>query len=117
MSYNDFHSPGKHILLDFWGISKDLELDFVENALKKTANICGANILEIKLHSFGKNNGITGVVILEESHISIHTWPEMDFCAIDVFMCGKCDATDAIAPLKEIFNPNKIKIKEYLRGH
>lgn len=110
------YSPGKHVLLDFWGAKKITDIKFIENAFKEVADICNASILEIKLHSFGENSGITGVAILEESHMSIHTWPEINFCAIDVFMCGKCDASNAIEPLKKIFNPDKVKLKEYSRG-
>jgi S-adenosylmethionine decarboxylase len=110
------YSPGKHVLLDFWGVKEAMNLKFIESAFREVADICNANILDIRLHSFGENSGITGVAILEESHMSIHTWPEIDFCAIDVFMCGKCDASNAIEPLKKIFNPHKFELKEYSRG-
>jgi S-adenosylmethionine decarboxylase len=112
----NIYPPGKHVLLDFWGVKKTTDIKFIENAFRKVALICKANILEIKLHSFGENSGITGVAILEESHMSIHTWPETNFCAIDVFMCGQCDASNAIEPLKKIFNPDRFKLQEYSRG-
>ena len=70
----------------------------------------------MNLHSFGEGGGVTGVVLLAESHISIHTWPEINFAAIDVFMCGACDATLAIEPLKEMFQPLEANIKEVIRG-
>ena len=92
MDPKNLYSPGKHILLDLWGVTEQTtQLNFVEDVLRKAANACGATILEVKLHSFGENSGLTGVVILAESHMTIHTWPEMDFCAIDIFMCGECD--------------------------
>ncbi|MDA9817840.1 adenosylmethionine decarboxylase [Flavobacteriaceae bacterium] len=110
------HSPGKHILLDLWGAQKITEINFIEKALIEAVKACGSTILETKLHSFGENSGVTGVVILAESHISIHTWPEIDFCAIDVFMCGNCDAQKAIEPLRKFFKPTRTRITEHFRG-
>lgn len=110
------HIPGKHILLDFWGAKKTTDLDFIKDSLVTAAKSCNATILETKFHSFGKGEGITGVIILAESHISIHSWPEIDFCAIDIFMCGNCNAENAIEPLKQSFTPTTIKIQTYIRG-
>ena len=58
----------------------------------------------------------TGVVVLAESHISIHTWPERDFAAIDVFMCGECDPYLSIPVLRGAFAPSRIDIDEQRRG-
>ncbi|MBT4921577.1 MAG: adenosylmethionine decarboxylase [Rickettsiales bacterium] len=113
---NNSHAPGKHVLLDFWGAKKITDLDFVQKTLIEVATECKATILDTKMHSFGEGVGITGVIILAESHISIHTWPEIDFCAIDVFMCGECDAVNAIEPLKRLFNPDKVIVQQYRRG-
>lgn len=110
------YAPGKHLLLDFWGAKNLSNLKLIKNALIDAAKSCNATILDTKMHSFGSEKGVTGVVILAESHISIHTWPETEFCAIDVFMCGDCDAENAIEPLKKLFDPAKVKIQRYLRG-
>ena len=110
------YNPGHHILLDFWGGQKPCDIDFIENVLHQAALACKATVLEIKLHSFGENAGVTGVAILAESHISIHTWPEIDFMALDVFMCGSCDARLAIDPLLLAFKPKKTEIRELIRG-
>lgn len=115
--YSPVYSPGKHVLLDLWGVTQKVtELNFVEDVLRKAAIACGATILEVKLHSFGENSGLTGVAILAESHITIHTWPEIDFCAIDIFMCGKCDASNAVEPLKKMLQPSKVEMTEHFRG-
>jgi len=50
----------------------------------------GASVLQAHFHPFGAGRGITGVVLLAESHITVHTWPEYDYAAFDVFMCGDC---------------------------
>lgn len=110
------YAPGKHILLDFFGAKNLTDVHYIEAALRHAAMACQATILDVKLHSFGEGEGITGVALLAESHISIHTWPETEFIALDVFMCGKCDATLAIAPLKELFKPIRIETREVMRG-
>lgn len=113
---NNDYAPGTHILLDFFGIKNSNDVEFIRETLLEAAKACKATVLDIKLHSFGENNGITGVALLAESHISIHTWPENEFAAIDVFMCGNCDATQAIEPLEKMFKPKKSSIKEIQRG-
>ena len=113
---NNTYAPGKHFLLDLWGAKNLSNLDFIKNSLIEAAKSCNATILDTKMHSFGDKHGVTGVVILAESHISIHTWPETEFCAIDIFMCGDCDAENAVKLLKKLFEPKTIKIKKYIRG-
>ena len=68
------------------------------------------------MHPFGEGMGVSGVVVLAESHISIHTWPERGYAAIDLFMCGKCDPYKAIPALKAAFAPNGIQVSESKRG-
>ncbi|MEN8136063.1 MAG: adenosylmethionine decarboxylase [Thermodesulfobacteriota bacterium] len=116
MNAQNQYAPGKHVLLDFWGAKGPTDQLFIEAALKKAAEACGATVLAVKLHAFGENSGITGVALLAESHISIHTWPEADYMALDIFMCGSCDADEAIEPLREIFHPEKVTIKKIQRG-
>lgn len=113
---NTEYPPGKHVLLEFWDARGLTDLKFIEAAIANAALTCGATILEMRLYQFGKEGGITGVALLAESHISIHTWPELEYAALDVFMCGKCDAENAIEPLKEYFKPAKFKINCILRG-
>lgn len=109
-------APGLHLLIDFWGASQLQNIDLIEQAMRDAADACGASVLEIKLHSFGVDAGITGVAILAESHISIHTWPETGYIALDVFMCGKCDPNNAIPIFTAAFKPEKLHVQSYLRG-
>ncbi len=113
---NSPYAPGKHVLLDFSGAKHLTDVAYIEKALRKAAETCKATVLDVNLHSFGAKGGVTGVALLAESHISIHTWPEMDFIALDIFMCGACDATLAIEPLKDMFQPSSMHIKEVMRG-
>jgi S-adenosylmethionine decarboxylase len=109
-------APGKHYLIDFHEASNLSDVENISDVLKQAATACGATILDIKLHSFGANAGVTGVALLAESHISIHTWPERAYAAIDIFMCGNCDPELAIAPLTSYFIPGEIKVIRHQRG-
>ncbi|MEZ0224401.1 MAG: adenosylmethionine decarboxylase [Alphaproteobacteria bacterium] len=108
--------PGLHLLLDFWGGRYARDVKAIEQALKAAASACGATVLEVILHSFGENAGVTGVAVLAESHISIHTWPETDYIALDVFTCGTCDAHKAADELIRHFQPVKYEIGAHKRG-
>ena len=108
--------PGSHLLIDFWNADYLQDEAIIAKALHDAAIACGATVLDIKLHSFGEGAGITGVAILAESHISIHTWPEIDYVALDVFVCGTCDPHKALAILRTAFKPKKEKILEISRG-
>ena len=85
------HRPaGIHLLADLYGVDAALLVDSgaIDALLRAGAEAAGARILHSHFHSFGAAMGVTGVVLLAESHISIHTWPEFGFAAADIFMCG-----------------------------
>jgi S-adenosylmethionine decarboxylase len=107
---------GTHLLIDLDGAEHLDDLEVVESALRRSAEIAGATILNVDLHHFEPNGGISGVVVLAESHISIHTWPERKFAALDIFMCGECDPYRAIPVLKEAFGPTAVQLTEQKRG-
>jgi S-adenosylmethionine decarboxylase len=109
-------NPGLHLLIDFWEAKNLQDMALIEKAMCDAAIACGATVLDIKLHSFGEGAGITGVAILAESHISIHTWPEIGYVALDVFMCGACNPHRTLPVFRSIFEPHKEKISEHLRG-
>ena len=83
-----FAAAGQHGLIDFYGASFLTNQNYIEQALISAAKKCGATIIGQNFHKFGGEGGVTGVLLLAESHISIHTWPETDYAAIDIFMCG-----------------------------
>ena len=92
------HRPaGIHLLADFNGVSADklVSCEAIDALLRAAATAAGATILHSHFHSFGPQQGVTGVLLLAESHISIHTWPEFGFAAADIFMCG--DAAPQLA--------------------
>ena len=107
---------GMHLLIDLWG-AKNLDSPaLIDETLCAGAVEAGATILHSHFHHFTPNGGVSGVVVLAESHISIHTWPERDFAALDVFMCGCCDPYKVIPFLQAAFGPSTIDIDEQRRG-
>ena len=108
--------PGTHVLLDFWCNRGLSDLDFIRDAMIGAAEACGATVLNVMLHQFGEELGVTGVALLAESHISIHTWPETGYAALDIFLCGNCDPEQAIAHLTERFEPSRTRITYHPRG-
>ena len=107
---------GTHLLIDLWGATNLADPDLIDRALREGAEVAGATILHSHFHHFSPNGGVSGVVVLAESHISIHTWPERDFAAVDIFMCGACDPYKAIPLLKAAFAPDHIGLNEQRRG-
>jgi S-adenosylmethionine decarboxylase len=107
---------GVHLIIDLWGASHLDDLERMEKALRDCVDKAKATLLHIHLHHFTPNGGVSGVAVLAESHISVHTWPERDFAAFDVFMCGNSQPSETIPVLSSAFHPQKIIIRENLRG-
>lgn len=110
---------GAHLILDLWTYIGDenlCDIMFMENIMKEAARISGATVLSSKMHEFGKGCGITGIVVLSESHISVHTWPEKGYAAFDIFMCGKCDPSYAMKYIVKNLNSRKYHVIPLYRG-
>jgi len=110
-------AEGTHVLLDMI-VSDHLDDPvFLERQLRKAANAAGATVIGASFHHFGPQQGVTGVLLLAESHISIHSWPERNFAAIDLFLCGRINGADmAVAALVDGLAPESIAQKRILRG-
>ena len=80
---------GKHLLLELKDCNEEVlnDLDFLRSTLVTVANDCGATVLGESFHPFNPH-GVSGVVIIAESHLSVHTWPEYGYAAVDIFTCG-----------------------------
>ena len=105
---NGLTYAGSHLIIDLW--------DRIETALIDAVKAAGATLLHIHLHTFSEGGGISGVAVLAESHISVHTWPEKGYAAFDVFMCGEAEPRKALGVFKTAFNPGRIVIGEHKRG-
>ena len=113
---NGIEFAGTHIIIDLWGASNLDNLEVMEAAMREAVDVAGATLLHIHLHHFTPNEGISGVAVLAESHISVHTWPERNFAAFDVFMCGDAEPEKVIPVLQAAFTPSNINVSEHLRG-
>lgn len=107
---------GTHLLVDLWGASNLADPKAVESALVEASRAAKATILYTHFHHFSPNGGVSGVVVLAESHVSIHTWPERSFAAVDIFMCGSCDPYKALPVLRKAFKPSTMDAQEQRRG-
>jgi len=106
---------GKEIVAEFFDCRKFPPAKNLKNILIKAAKMAKANLISIKIHRF-PNGGLTAFALLSESHISLHYWPEIFYCAIDIFTCGKANPILALKVLKKEFFPKKIKIIKLKRG-
>ncbi len=107
---------GMHLLVDLWGARNLSDPVLINGCLCDAARAAGATILHSHFHHFSPNGGVSGVVVLAESHISIHTWPERHFAAIDIFMCGECDPHLAVPVLQTTFRADRVELDEQRRG-
>jgi S-adenosylmethionine decarboxylase len=112
---NGVHCAGVHLIIDVYDAEHLDDIDHIETTLRHCVDAAGATLLHIHLHHF-QPNGVSGVEVLAESHISIHTWPEAGYAALDVFMCGKADPDKCVPVLREAFGAKRIAVSELLRG-
>jgi S-adenosylmethionine decarboxylase len=113
---NGVRYAGVHLIIDLLGAERLDDLDHVEATLRRCIQVAGATLLHIHLHHFSPFGGVSGVAVLAESHISIHTWPERDYAALDIFMCGDTNPHLAVEVLREAFAPKRLVVSEHLRG-
>ncbi len=113
---NGLTYAGVHLLLEFWGAKNLDDLELVEETFRKAVEACGATLLSMKFHHFSPYGGISGVAIVMESHLTIHSWPELGYAAIDIFLCGGVDPYKALPVLKEAFQPERVQVMELKRG-
>lgn len=109
---------GKHLLLDLKDCDAALlnDMDYLREMLVDVARLIGATVIKDSFYQFSPQ-GISGVVIIAESHISIHTWPEYSFAAVDVFTCGEViQPAKAVKPLAEKLKAKSTSYIELNRG-
>ncbi|MCD6228040.1 MAG: adenosylmethionine decarboxylase [Candidatus Omnitrophica bacterium] len=107
---------GTHLIVELWKAKNLSSLSSIKKILKDAVKACGATLLKIDLHKFSPYGGISGVAIIKESHLSIHSWPEYGYAAIDIFVCGTVNPYKAIPVIKKGFETNDIQVVEVKRG-
>lgn len=107
---------GIHLFGEFWNGKIIEDSKEIEKILVEAAKVSNSTVLKIVVHKF-EPQGLTGFVLLAESHISIHTWPEWNLVAVDIFTCGsKAMPQKAFDYLKEVFQPKSFNFKKLNRG-
>jgi len=107
---------GRHIILEMWGCHNLDSVETAEHALRDMVNALDVTLLDLKVYPFSPV-GITGMAIVSESHLVIHTWPEYGYAAVDLFTCGAPrDPQAAIGVLRHYFAPEHIGVMEINRG-
>ena len=113
---NQLKYAGIHLVAEFWYGKNIEEEQEVREILIKAAQAAKATPLTVSTHKF-LPQGITGVVLLAESHIAVHSWPEYNYLAIDIFTCGDKSVPDkALDYLKKVFEPKRVEVRKINRG-
>jgi S-adenosylmethionine decarboxylase proenzyme len=109
---------GRHVLVEFYNCDVQAlkEVDLVKQSMIDASLAAGATIVESVFHTFNPW-GVSGVVVISESHLAIHTWPEYGYASVDLFTCGETvDPWKSYESLKKAFNPEHTRFVELSRG-
>ncbi len=109
---------GKHILVELYDCNSEILNDpkKIEESMNKAADLAGATIVSSSFHHFSPH-GVSGVVVIAESHLTIHTWPEYGYAAVDLFTCGETvDPWIAFDFLKKTYECSHFSVMEMKRG-
>lgn len=115
MEYSTF---GRHVAVDTWGVDFEVlnNAELLQAHLVEAAESCGASVMSVQSKQF-EPQGATVLVLLSESHLSIHTYPERGFAAIDCYTCGETvDPQLAIDYLVSVLKPEQTYAKKLIRG-
>jgi len=111
----DVEYAGRHLLIDLYSCKQHGTQEEIQQVMIDSCRATGATVLYSYLHPF-TGGGVSGAVILAESHSSIHTWPELGFVSLDIFVCGDCDPELALPGLLTWFQPQEKTISFHRRG-
>lgn len=109
---------GRHLLAEFYDCNPNVLNNpvLIEESMKDAARACGATIVQSCFHRFNPY-GVSGVVVIAESHLAIHTWPEFGYASVDLYTCGEqCDPKVAFAFLQEKLHSATASYTELKRG-
>lgn len=108
---------GRHLLVEYRGCRPAAldDKEQLERLMRTAAEEAGATIIQAILHQFSPQ-GVSGVVVVEESHLSIHTWPERGYAAVDFYTCGDCVPTKAHEVLIRGLEPKEYQVLTIHRG-
>lgn len=107
---------GNHLIADLWGITNHFDGNAITSTFVSACQDSGATVLFSHCHPFGEGSGTTGVIVLAESHLSWHHYPEVHMISIDIFMCGSADPHKALPRILDFWQPTCSDIKTIKRG-
>jgi len=108
---------GKHVIVELMKCPADVlnSVERVGTTLLNTAKKLQVTVLHHYFHQFSPQ-GVSGVIVIAESHVSVHTWPELGYAAVDIFTCGSMDPVDGVPELQKGFKAEKMQVTLIKRG-
>jgi S-adenosylmethionine decarboxylase len=107
---------GTHLIIDLFGARRLDDLKHIKDTLRRCVEAAGANLLHVHLHRHADKGGVSGAAVLAEGHMSVHSWPQAGYVALDVFMGSDANPQAAVEVVKKAFKPAKLVVKEHLRA-
>jgi S-adenosylmethionine decarboxylase len=108
---------GRHLIAEYYSanVTRLNDVEFVRQSMLAAAERVGATVIGESFHSFVPQ-GVSGAVVIAESHLSIHTWPEYGYAAVDIFTCGNLNPRVGFRLLEESLEASACRVQEILRG-
>ena len=109
---------GIHLLIELCACNRPKidNMAYIERVMSEAATVAGAQVLKTAFQNFNPQ-GVSGVVVIAESHLTIHTWPEHGYAAVDIFTCGtRVDPWKAVEFLKKELEARTIQVRDFQRG-
>ena len=108
---------GRHLIAEYYGCNLERinDVEFIETRMRQAANLIGATVMGTSFHRF-EPHGVSGTVVISESHLSIHTWPENGYVAVDIYTCGGLDPRPGFEFLARELGSDSTRQQEILRG-
>jgi S-adenosylmethionine decarboxylase len=116
MQRDRVRSAGTHLIIDLFDAQRLDDLKHIKETLRRCVALAGARLLHIHLHRFVPNGSISGVAVLAEGHISLHSWPQLRNASLHVFMGGGAAPHASIGAVKQAFSPARAVVRENPRG-
>ncbi len=108
---------GRHLIIELFACDADRinTVDTVSAALREAAEVIGATIVSEAFHQYAPQ-GVSGVLLIAESHMSVHTWPESGYVAVDIYTCGGLDPRPGARAMGKALAAEQCRLQETVRG-